>query len=201
MDIKTIEALMQIDYSTLFISVFIVLIGIKGVVTLFEWFGEKYGIETRKMRKQREDHDLLAKTSNDLLILQKDYEEDIQQLIKQDQQIQYNLATSISELKETIIKTQDDLKQFASKMVSESVALRDEQIKVLVTAQKEILCDKINQKYKYYLSQKYIPEDEFEEFTSLHTAYKKLGGNHSGDLKFEYCVKNLEVRLADAIEV
>ena len=57
-------------------------------------------------------------------------------------------------------------------------------INSLITAQKEMLAEKINEKYKYYLSIKGIPEDEYDEFVSLHTAYKGVGGNHHGDAKF-----------------
>ena len=53
--------------------------------------------------------------------------------------------------------------------------------------------DKINEKYKCYISIKGIPEDEVDEFTNLHTAYKGVGGNHSGDAKYEYCMNHLEV--------
>ena len=62
-----------------------------------------------------------------------------------------------------------------------------------MAAQREVLADKINEKYKYYISVKGIPEDEVDEFTNLHTAYKGVGGNHSGDAKYEYCMNHLEV--------
>lgn len=62
-----------------------------------------------------------------------------------------------------------------------------------MAAQREVLADKINEKYKYYISIKGIPEDEVDEFTNLHTAYKGVGGNHSGDAKYEYCINHLQV--------
>ena len=67
------------------------------------------------------------------------------------------------------------------------------QINNLMIAQREILADKINEKYKYYISLNGIPEDEVEEFTNLHQAYKGVGGNHSGDAKYEYCMNHLFV--------
>ena len=63
----------------------------------------------------------------------------------------------------------------------------------LIESQKEILAEKINEKYKYYLSIDGIPEDEYDEFVSLHEAYKSTGGNHHGDAKFNYCIKHLKV--------
>lgn len=55
----------------------------------------------------------------------------------------------------------------------------------LRVANKSVLADRINQKYKYYLKIKGIPEDEFDEFVQMHDAYKGVGGNHSIDQKFE----------------
>ena len=55
------------------------------------------------------------------------------------------------------------------------------------------IIEKINQKYKHYLSIKGIPEDEVDEFVSLHSAYKKIGGNHHGDAKFNYCMEHLPI--------
>ena len=74
---ESIKALTDIDYSSLIISSFSVLIGIKAIVSLFEWFFDKLGIETKWMRKKREEHDLLMQTSKGLIELQKKHEEDI----------------------------------------------------------------------------------------------------------------------------
>lgn len=81
----------------------------------------------------------------------------------------------------------------AIKSILESIAVRDEQIDNLMNAQREVLADKINRKYKYYISINGIPEDEVDEFTNLHAAYKGCGGNHSGDIKYEYCINHLPV--------
>ena len=63
----------------------------------------------------------------------------------------------------------------------------------VIWAQKESLADRINQKYKHYLSIGGIPEDEVDEFVSLHSAYKAIGGNHHGDAKFNYCMEHLPI--------
>lgn len=60
-------------------------------------------------------------------------------------------------------------------------------------ASREALADRINQRYKYYLQLNGIPEDEVDEFQQLHSAYKGVGGNHSGDAKYEYCMKHLQI--------
>lgn len=139
-----IAELTKINFVSVFISVFIILAGIKAVVSLLEWGINELGLETKWMRKRREEHQLLLQTASSLSTLQKKYEDS------------------------TLLDN-------------------------LMAAQREILADKINEKYKYYISIKGIPEDEVDEFTNLHTAYKGVGGNHSGDVKFEYCIDHLPV--------
>lgn len=60
-------------------------------------------------------------------------------------------------------------------------------------ASKESLGERINYKYKEYVKSGGIPEDELEEFVNLHSAYKGVGGNHSSDIKFNYCIDNLPI--------
>ncbi len=72
-----ITELTTLDFSSIFISVFVILIGIKAVLSLFEWFVEKLGLETKWMKRKREDHELLIKTSQNLAELQKRHNEDM----------------------------------------------------------------------------------------------------------------------------
>lgn len=69
----------------------------------------------------------------------------------------------------------------------------DQCIESLIVATKEILADRINEKYKKYISIGGIPEDEVDEFTSLHFAYKGCNGNHTGDAKFNYVMEHLPI--------
>lgn len=77
--------------------------------------------------------------------------------------------------------------------IEEFNSVKEKQLDNLIESQKEILAETINEKYKYYLSIDGIPEDEYDEFVSLHEAYKSTGGNHHGDAKFNYCIKHLKV--------
>ena len=63
---EPIKALTAIDYSSLFIASFTVLVGLKVIVSIFEWMFDKLGLETKWMRKKREEHDLLIQTSRGL---------------------------------------------------------------------------------------------------------------------------------------
>ena len=74
--------LTRINFSSVFIAVFIILIGIKGVVSLLEWVIDKLGLETKWIRQRREEHDLLLNTSKNLIALQDKHIED---MIKSDE--------------------------------------------------------------------------------------------------------------------
>jgi len=83
----SITALTRIDYTSVFISVFIILIGIKAIVSLFEWVIDKLGVETKWMRKQREEHELLIQTSQNLTALQERHVHDMHISDKRDEEI------------------------------------------------------------------------------------------------------------------
>lgn len=205
--------LTKVNFSSVFIAVFVILIGVKAVVSIFEWFIDTLGLETKWMRNRREEHELLIQTSQNLATLQEKHNHDVEESDAHDEDIKEELSAFMFEIKTSISDTQSELKQFAEnrvkdrqqslqiqKELTDSIrsiveynSNKDKQIDNLMVAQREVLADKINEKYKYYISIKGIPEDEVDEFTNLHAAYKGVGGNHSGDAKFEYCMNHLEV--------
>ena len=75
---EAIAELTTIDYSSLFIATFMVLIGVKTIVSIFEWIISKLGLETKWMRKRREEQELLIQTSQGLSKLQEKHEKDIE---------------------------------------------------------------------------------------------------------------------------
>lgn len=210
---EEIKEFMQVDLSSLFFSVSIALVGIKSITSIFEWAIDKLGLETKWMRKEREEHELLIQTSQSLTALQKQHSHDVEESNIHDENIKKELYSFMNEVKSSVEETQSEIKQFAKnrindrkqsleiqKELTDSIrsiikynSSKDRQIDNLMAAQREVLADKINAKYKYYISIKGIPEDEVDEFTNLHAAYKGVGGNHSGDAKYEYCMNHLEV--------
>ena len=54
-----VKELFQINFSYILISVFIVLIGVRTIASPLEWLVNQLGLETKWMRKRREEHDLL----------------------------------------------------------------------------------------------------------------------------------------------
>ena len=90
-----IVELTKINFSSLFISVFIILIGIKTVVSVFEWVIEKLGIETKWMRARREEHDLLIQTSQNISALQEKHIRDIEYSNARDNEISEDVKKQI----------------------------------------------------------------------------------------------------------
>lgn len=205
--------LTKVDFPSVFLSVFTILFGLKVVVSIFEWFVNKLGLETKWMKDKREERELLVQTSQSLAELQKKHIEDTMLSDEHDENIRKEFTLFMDEIKHSMLETQDGIRQFsenrihdreqsrkiqkeltdAIKGILEHNYTKDMQINNIIIAQREVLADKINEKYKYYISIKGIPEDEFDEFTNLHAAYKGVGGNHSGDEKYEYCINHLPV--------
>lgn len=210
---EAIKELTRIDFFSLLISVFVILTGLKAIVSLFEWIIEKLGLETKWIRKKRDDHELLIKTAQNLSALQEKHNNDVEQSILHDKRIQNDLSEFMNEMMHSISETKNEIKKFAQnrihdreqsyqiqqeltysiKNIADANQKKDKQINSLMIAQREVLADKINRKYKYYIAINGIPEDEVDEFTNLHMAYKGCGGNHSGDAKYEYVMKHLPV--------
>lgn len=86
-----ITELVKIDFSSIFVSVFIVLIGIKAVVSIFEWVINKFGLETKWIRKQREEHNLLIQTSQNLIALQEKHVEDMKKSDEHDAEMRNDI--------------------------------------------------------------------------------------------------------------
>jgi len=121
---ETIEELIKIDYPTLFIQVFVILVGIKAIVSIFEWFVGKFGLETKGMRKRREEHELLIQTSQNLAILQKHHDEDVKQSIRHDEIIKkdiVSLTNTVNGIAETLNIMQEKNNQTKIKELKDSL--------------------------------------------------------------------------------
>ena len=195
-----LKQLMQIDWRYVFIAMCFLLFCIKSVWSLFDWlFCEKLGIETKKMKQRRQESELLKVTAEGLNALKQKHDEDELEL--------KNCLTAFIEETRSTIKFQDEsnrehweeskrIRQELTKTIkglADNNQKKEEQIESLIVANKEMLAEKINEKYKYYISINGIPEDEYDEFVSMHDAYKGVGGNSHGDAKFKYCIEHLPI--------
>lgn len=83
--------LTKIDFAYVFISVFAILIGIKLIISLFEWFINKLGLETKWMKQKREDRELLLQTSKELATLKEHHDKDVERSDRRDDEISADL--------------------------------------------------------------------------------------------------------------
>lgn len=202
----TLEKLTHYNWLSVVLALIVAMVAFKFLSDLFGWFVTKLGLETKWMREKRESQELLKTTAKNLELLQclhthdeKESRENLNNYIEEsradrkalhDEMKQYSQNRVLD--RQQSLQIQSELKD-SIKAISDSNVEKDKQIASLITAQKEMLAEKINEKYKYYLSIGGIPEDERDEFISLHDAYKGVGGNHTGDAKFEYCINHLPV--------
>ena len=200
-----LKELAQINWWYVFFALCILLVCIKFIWSLIDWLlFEKLGIETRKMKQKREDRELLKTTAE----LAKTTALNLSELQKRHTEDEENFRNSLNDYMEESRKDRkalhDEMTKFANnrikdrersieiqKELTDSISERDIRIDALVIANKEMLAEKINEKYKYYINIKGIPEDEYDEFVALHKAYNGVGGNHHGDAKFQYCIDHL----------
>ncbi len=82
-----IKELLHIDFTYVFLSVLIILTGIKASLSVLEWAVGKLGLETKWMRSQRKEHDLLIQTSQNLAALQEKHESDAARSHRRDEEI------------------------------------------------------------------------------------------------------------------
>lgn len=201
-----LKQLTQIDWWYVAIAVIVFLVAARFVWGLVEWFVEKLGVETKRTREKREQKEsieaiekLTKTTAENLEKLQEKHNKDEQEFRKnlndymeESRKDRKALHEEMARYSEDRIKDREQSLEIQREL-TDSISVRDEQINALVDANKEVLAEKINEKYKYYISIGGIPEDEYDEFVSMHKAYNGVGGNHHGDAKFEYCIEHLPI--------
>ena len=121
-----INELLNINFSYVLLSVFVILIGIKAIVSIFECVINKLGLETKWMRKRREEHDLLIRTSQNLIALQEKHEKDVKRSDRRDEEI----SNDIKKLTKMFVdKEIDDMRweinNFATKVSEGSPCNKD----------------------------------------------------------------------------
>lgn len=176
-----IENITQINYLTTCLSVLSILLAFKFLTITFDWFVERFGIETKQMRKRREDHKLLINTSQNVIALQEKGEKDNNGL--------RDCLTSFIE------ETRKENQELRAEMRTLAVGHqnRDKQIEALMCGSKELLGDTIDKRYDKYIRLKGIPQNEVDEFNDIYLAYARLNGNHGRETKYQYVKQNLPV--------
>ena len=201
-----LKELAQIDWWYIFIVIILALICIKFVWSLGEWFVNKLGLETKKTKQRKLEQEELKATTELAKTTAKNLDKLQARCTKDEDEFRDSLNNYMEESRKDRKALHDEMTRYSDNRVNDrkqslqiqkelkdSISARDVQINSLIIANKEMLAEKINEKYKYYISIQGIPEDEYDEFVSLHSAYNGVGGNHHGDAKFQYCIEHLPI--------
>lgn len=204
--LSNVKALAEIDFLGWFIASVVFILIWKGGAELKDWFCNRYGIETAKMKKEREDHELLIKTSQNLALLQ-------EKSAKDDRGLEMAFEVFIDEVRESfdqVHKKFEEINDAQLKRKEQSLEMQrqltesikqlvvsqtssDEKISALMCGSKELLGNTIDERYAKYIKLGGIPENEIDEFDSIFDAYKGLNGNHGRETKYEYVKNHLPV--------
>ena len=139
---ETIKQLTELDYKTLIIGITVVAGSLKIVCNFLSWFVSYLGLETKKMRQKREDHELLIATAKNLELLQNKQNEDVRQSIVHDKRIKDDIQKlskmfidlEIQDIRWNILSFCSDLsngKQFSSEYYDYVFKLYDKYEKML----------------------------------------------------------------------
>lgn len=180
----TIQELFKIDFLYVLISVITILMSAKFTVSIFEWFFNKLGLETKWMRLKREEHELLISTSKNLTELQKKHIEDAKLSEEKDEEIRKDvqkltnmfLDEKIDDLRWKILDSCSALsngRKYNREMFDHIIHMYDKYEKILDENDMENgLIDEsmkfVREKYRKYLesgntefSQEFLPNNDF----------------------------------------
>ena len=201
-----IQNLIHYNWFSVVLALISAMLAFKFLSDLFGWFITKFGLETKSMREKRENRELLKTTAENLASLQcrhtkdeKEFRENLNNYIEEsradrkalhDEMKQYS-QIRVSDRQQSL-QIQSELKDSIKEM-AKAQEDRDSQIMALMEGSKELLGDKIDQRYNKYISIGGIPQNEVDEFDSIYDAYRGLKGNHGRKTKYEYVKNNLPV--------
>ena len=201
-----IRALFELDWVIVLCGVFTILIGFVSIVSLIEKISTIIGKPVKWIKNRNVDHDNVLDLMERTKKLEEKEKKDVKKINEQNEIIKASLKENTEEIKQQIQQFMDNRVhdrqqsfQIQKELIDAMAELakggvdRDEQIRSLRLANKELLADKINQKYKQYISLDGIPSDEVEEFTNMFVAYKGVGGNHVAEAKYRYVMDHLQV--------
>lgn len=203
---SAIENLIHYNWFSVVLALISAMIAFKFLSDLFGWFVTKFGLETKYMREKRESQELIKATAKNLASLENRHTKD-------EREFRENLNNYIKESRADRKALHDEMKRYSQNRISDrqqSIQIqtelkdsikemakaqedRDNQIAALMEGSKELLGDKIDQRYDKYISLGGIPQNEVDEFDSIYEAYRGLNGNHGRKTKYEYVKNNLPV--------
>ena len=185
-----IRPIMEIDYVKLITQLCLIIIGLNYFIPICKnLFCKVLGIETKFQREKKEQKILLQETVDKVTELSNKFNEASNNT---DNLFEDKLVKFYTPYREQSIGIQKDLKESID-FLAKSDSTRSTQIESLMVGTKELLGDKIDQKYEKYIRLNGIPSDEVDEFNSVYEAYRGLNGNHNREKKYEYVMNNLPI--------
>lgn len=185
-----IRPLIEIDYVKLITQLCLIIIGLNYFIPICKnLFCKILGIETKFQREKKEQKILLEETVEKVTELNDKFNKATNNT---DNLFNDKMIDFYTPYREQSIRIQKDLKE-SIEYLAKSDSIRSEQIESLMTGTKELLGDKIDQKYEKYIRLGGIPSDEVDEFNSVYEAYRGLMGNHNREKKYNYVTNNLPI--------
>lgn len=170
----TIRQLTELDYKTLIIGIAAIAGLFKMICNFCSWAISYSGLETKKMRQKREEHELLITTVKNLELLQNKQNEDVRQSIVHDRRIK------------------DDLKNVTDKVNEIANTLSNMQKADNVTEMKKLKEKLVAYYNKYKNSDGWTSMDK-EVFWDLFEDYEERGGDGFIHSKVEPIMRELKV--------
>ncbi len=128
---ETITELQNYNWFLWIIGTLMIFAAIKYGAGLISWVFSFFGIEFKWMRKRHEEHDLLVQTAQNLSLLQKRHEEDIENSDEHDHAIEQKLSACITEIKDIIKDNRNDTHEFIeNRLVEFYTPYREQSLKV-----------------------------------------------------------------------
>lgn len=201
-----IQNLTQYNWFVVVSAIIVAMLAFKFLSDLFEWFVNKFGIETKSMREKRENKELLKTTAENLAALQakhttdeETFRKDLNDYMKESREDRRALHEEMKQYSENRIADRQQSFQIQKELtdsikeITRGQCERDGRIAALMEGSKELLGDTIDQRYDKYIALGGIPQNEVDEFDAIYNAYRGLKGNHGRQTKYEYVKKHLAV--------
>lgn len=215
-----VNTLIEVDWQQVIIALVVGLGVIVGFWKSAEYIATKLGIETRQSRDRKlleqtakNLSELQKQHVSDVRVFKETQQTNVEQSIKHDERIRNELKEFTTEVRSAIDELNAQMQQYndnrvhdraqsfsiqreltdSIKAVADGGDRREQQIDALMVGNRELLGAEIDRRFDKYIELQGIPADEYDEFVSLHDAYKGCKGNHNRDAKYDYIIENLSV--------
>lgn len=167
-----LEPIAAINFWEVFVAIVIILLALKGLIEIIQWFKDKLGLQTKWSLKEKKEDEVI--NSHDTML--KELTENFTELSK-----------NVKHISESFTQLQNSSQETANEMVKIK-----EQVDIITKVNQSQLYDRLEQKTKYYRDiLQGIPADERVGYKLLLDDYKAVGGNHGMDVMVQDALDTL----------